>query len=116
MAISLFCNNSPDGKKKCGNIEPFIDPKTEKVYCPNCDQEILNVSFFTKSSLKSLKQYRTKQTVAFGVKCQSCNKEAKPIIVNDDIVCPHCKSAHNHLTPTFKLMLKAQLKTANKDI
>jgi Zn finger protein HypA/HybF involved in hydrogenase expression len=120
MAVSLICNNTyiDDKKKqkKCGIIEPYMDPKTEKIYCPLCNNEILNVTHFMKVTMKTLKQFRQKPTVAFGVKCQNCGKEAQPKVVNEDIVCPQCGKAHGHLSEPFKIMLRDKLKTANKDI
>ena len=120
MPISAICNNTyiDDKKKvrKCGQIEPYMDPKTEKVYCPLCNNEIDGITYFMKTTMKSLKQFRQKQTVPFGVKCQNCNKEAQPKVVGDDIVCPSCGKKHEHLSEPFKLMLKDKLKTTNKDV
>lgn len=120
MALSLFCNNTykdDKGKeKKCGEMEPYMDPKTEKVYCSKCDKEMTNVTHFMKTTMKTLKQFRQKQAVAFGVKCKNCGKEAQPKVVGDDIVCPGCNKAHTHLSEPFKMMLKDKLKTANKDV
>ena len=120
MAVSLICNNSyTDEKKKvrkCGQVEPYMEPKTEKIYCPSCNNEIPNVTHFMKVTMKTLKQFRQKPTVAFGVKCQNCGKEAQPKVVNDDIVCPQCEKPHNHLSEPFKIMLKDKLKTTNKEL
>jgi Zn finger protein HypA/HybF involved in hydrogenase expression len=120
MALSLICNNTyTDANKKqrkCGQMEPYMDPKTEKVYCSRCDNEIPNVNHFTKTTMKTLKQFRQKQQIAFGVKCQNCGKEAQPKVAGNDIVCPTCGKPHSHLSEAFKLMLKDALKTANKDI
>lgn len=120
MPLALFCNNTYTdnfGKtKKCGQMEPYMDPKTEIVYCSLCNTEIPNITHFTKVTLKNLKQFRQKQAVPFGVKCQNCNKEAQPKIVGDDIVCPGCNKPHKHLSEPFKMMLKDKLKTTNKDV
>lgn len=119
MAISAICNGTyTDEKnkiKKCGQVEPFMDPKTERVYCPFCEEEI-SVNHFQKTTMKTLKQFKEKLGVAFAIKCQGCGKEAQPKIVNDDVVCPKCEKAHNHLSEPFKIMLKDKLKTANKEI
>ena len=66
--------------------------------------------------MKTLKQFRQKITVPFGVKCQYCLFEAQPKIVNDNIVCPKCDKVHNHLSEPFKIMLKDKLKTTNRDV
>jgi Zn finger protein HypA/HybF involved in hydrogenase expression len=119
MPLALNCNNTYNDDKgkarRCGQVEPYMDPKTEQVFCPLCNQEMV-VTHFTKVTLKNLKQFRQKPTVPFGVKCQSCGKEAQPKIVNDDIVCPGCNKKHEHLSEPFKIMLKDKLKTTNKDV
>jgi Zn finger protein HypA/HybF involved in hydrogenase expression len=119
MAILLNCPNSytdDKGKqKKCGSVEVYMDPKTEKVYCPLCEEEMI-VNHFTKITLKSIKQFKQKSTATFVVKCQSCHKEAQPVINNNKIVCPFCQKEHTHLSEPFKIMLKDRLKTVNKDI
>ena len=120
MAISLNCDNSyidAAGKtKKCGMMQPYLDPKTEKVYCSTCNVEVLNVSHFVKTTLKTLKQYKQKSTATFRVTCKNCGHEDQPSLVNEDIICPKCKKAHLHLTEPFKLMLKQCLKAANQDV
>ena len=119
MPIALNCNNSyTDNKgkqKKCGNVEPYIDPKTEQVFCPLCGSEMA-VTHFTKVTLKNLKQFKAKSTETFSVKCQKCGKEAQPKLANNTIVCPDCNKEHSHLSEPFKIMLKEKLKTANKDV
>lgn len=120
MALALNCTGTytdEKGKvKRCGQMEPYMDPKTEKVYCSHCDTELPNISHFTKVTLKNLKQFRLKPTVPFGVKCQNCNKEAQPKIVNNVIVCPGCAQEHTHLSEPFKIMLKDKLRNTNKDV
>lgn len=103
--------------KGCYKImEPYLDPQTDKVYCSICDGEMTNVTHFTKVQMKSLKQYRKKNSVAFGIKCNSCGKEDRPLIVDKDIVCPSCKKCHNHLSEPFKIMLRENLKNFIKDV
>ena len=120
MAISLNCANTyidANGKtKKCGMMEPYMDSKTEKVFCSTCFSEIPNVSHFTKMTMKSLKQYKQKSTATFCVKCKNCGTDDQPILANNDVVCPSCKKPHTHLTPTFKMMLKQELAKANQDV
>jgi uncharacterized Zn finger protein (UPF0148 family) len=96
--------------------EPIIDPKTDKVYCSICDEELPNISHFVKSQLKALKQYRQKSTTPFSVKCEHCQKEAQPVILKGQIVCPFCQNTHDQLSEPFKLMLKTILKTVNQDV
>ena len=120
MPLALNCMNThvdKFGKKRtCGQVEPYMDPKTEQVFCPLCDNEMPNITHFTKVTLKNLRQFRTKPQIPFGVKCQKCGKEAQPAIVNDDIVCPSCSNPHSHLSEPFKMMLKDKLRTVNKDV
>jgi len=120
MAVYLVCNNSyidVDNKtKKCGQMEPILDPKTDKVYCSLCNQEVPNVSHFTKITMKTLKQFSKKNTIAFGVKCQNCGKEAKPHLVNEEVSCPKCNKPHLHLSEAFKIMLKNEIKNYKQDI
>lgn len=104
-------------QKNCHkHMEPYIDPKTDKIYCSECDQEITNLTHFTKVQMKTMKQYKKKVQVSFSVKCAKCNKEARPSIKIGKIICPGCNVEHSHLTETFKLMLLDALKTADKDI
>jgi len=118
MPVTVVCKNSyQDGKKekKCGETEPYMDPKTEKAYCPKCNKEVA-INHFQKITMKTLRQFKEKSTDTFNVKCQSCSKEAQPQIVNDKIICPQCGKEHTHLSEPFKIMLKIQLKTANKEL
>lgn len=97
-------------------MEPYIEPKTDKVFCSLCDGELANITHFTKVQLKTLKQYRVKIPTSFSVKCQFCSKEARPNLQGQDIVCPGCNKKHTHLSEPFKMMLREKLKTAGKDI
>lgn len=97
-------------------MEPYIDPSTDKVFCSECDKELTNITSFTKVQLKSLKQYKQKKATSFVVKCQSCNREERPELNQNKIICPKCKKEHTHLSEPFKIMLKEKLKTASKDV
>ena len=118
MPISLTCNNSytDRGKiKKCGTMEPFMDPKTEKVYCSSCLTE-LTVNHFTKITMKNLKQFKEKNTQTFNVKCQKCKTEAQPVMLKNDFICPQCNNPHQQLSEPFKIVLREKLKTTNQDL
>ena len=97
-------------------MEPYLDPKDDKVYCSICDKEISNVTHFTKIQMKTLKQYKEKKVISFAVKCQKCGKEDRPKLVDDDIVCRFCKKPLDHLSEPFKIMLKQKLKTVGQDV
>lgn len=103
--------------KGCGiQMEPFIDLKDNKVYCSQCEKELENVSHFTKTQMKALKQFKKKKIISFSVKCQNCGKEERPNLVKQDIVCPACNKTHNHLSEPFKIVLRDKLKNVNQDI
>ncbi len=112
MPFSTFCTYKECGKQ----MEPFLDPKTNKAYCALCEKELTSLTHFAKVQMKALKQFREKKKIPFGVKCKNCEKEDQPLVVKNDIVCPGCKKPHTHLSEPFKIMLREQLKTANKDI
>lgn len=99
----------------CELQAPYIDLDTDKVYCSKCDQEINNISIFTKRQMKSLKQVRQKEKKSFSVKCSYCNKEDRPKILNDEIVCSFCSKIIDNLSVFFKNMLKTQLQTIDKE-
>jgi rRNA maturation endonuclease Nob1 len=110
--FSMPCTN-----KGCGKLqEPYLDPQTDKVYCSLCDLEISNITHFAKIQMKTLKQYKVKKTVSFAVKCPSCNKEDRPKVVGQDIVCAFCRKPMTHLSEPFKIMLREKLKTVGQDV
>lgn len=100
----------------CKIMEPYLDPKTDKVYCSQCDREIANITHFAKIQMKSLKQFKQKKVVSFAVKCQTCGKEERPKIVGEDLVCKGCDNVHSHLSEPFKIMLRDKLKTVGQDV
>lgn len=112
MAFSMQCVH-----KGCADhMDPYIDPKEDKVYCSSCNRELTNVTYFTKVQLKNLKQFKPKTVVSFAVKCNNCGKEDRPKVVKDDIVCKSCNKAITNLSQPFKLMLKENLKNVDKDV
>lgn len=114
MPFNMNCTNKGCHKQ----MIPYIDPKTNKVYCSECEQEMENVSHFVKTQMKTLKQYKEKNTVSFSVKCNKCGKEARPKLIknNTDVACPYCNGPLDHLSVAFRNMLKEKLKTADKDV
>lgn len=112
MPFQMPCTNP-----KCGKLQsPYIDPKTDEVFCELCNMKITNITHFAKIQMKTLKQYREKKKVSFAVKCPKCSAEERPVIVNDDIFCASCQSKMDHLSETFKRMLLMQLSKADKEI
>lgn len=112
MAFSMNCTN-----KGCGKFqEPYIDPKTDQVFCSICNREILNVTYFAKAQMKSSKQFKPKINMSFAVKCPKCGQEKRPKLLNNDVVCGECNKPLDNLSAPFKNMLKDKLKTVGKDI
>ena len=112
MPFSTYCTN-----KGCGKLqEPYIDKDDDKVYCSECHREITNLTYFVKVQMKSLGQYRQKPKISFAVKCASCNVEARPKLVDGDVVCASCGKSMDNLSEPFRNMLKDKLKTVGKDI
>lgn len=89
--------------------EAYLDLDTNKVFCAECDNEIPNITSFTKQQLKNLKQYKVKEKVAYSVKCKSCSKDLLPIVIKDKLACPVCKSEHKHLSVPFALLIKSKI-------
>ncbi len=111
MPFNMFCANKACHKQ----MEPYIDLKTDKIFCSVCDVEIPNVNYFTKFQMRSLKQIKPKSTISYSVKCSLCFKEGRPVILKNDIVCLGCKKPLTHLSIPFKNMLKDKLKDIGKD-
>lgn len=112
MPFMTVCTHKGCNKQ----MDPYLDPKTNKVYCSSCDQELTNLTHFAKSQMKTLKQFKQKTTTSFSVKCQKCSKEERPILSQQNVICPFCKTPHQHLSPHFKLMLQDLLKKVSQDI
>jgi len=112
MSFSTNCTN-----KGCGKFqEPYIDPKTDKVFCSICHKELINITRFVKLQMKSTKQYRAKETASFSVLCNKCNQKKRPKLVNNEIICGGCGEILDNISDAFKTMLKIELKTAATDI
>lgn len=109
MALSTVC---PTCNKQ---MEPYLDKKSDLVYCDLCNADI-KANHFIKIQMKTLKQYKEKKTVPFAVKCQKCQLEDQPEIKGEKVICPKCKTEHTHLSEPFRLMLKNNLKNFKKDI
>lgn len=106
MPFSMPCTNKGCGKTQ----EPYVNTKDDKVYCSLCDREIANVSYFAKVQMKSLKQFKQKAPIPFAVKCNKCEKDDRPLLVKDDLICSGCNKSFDNLSLPFKNMLKEKLK------
>ena len=112
MSFLMPCTNKGCGK----TMSPTLDVSSNAVICSECDREITNVSSFAKSQMKSLGQIKKDNKKSFAVRCPKCNKEARPIETNNDLVCGSCKKPLSHLSEPFKQMLKINLKNADKEV
>lgn len=106
MPFSVLCSN-----KGCGKIqEPYLDPKTDKVYCALCNNEIINITQFVKHQLKLNKQFKKQEPQSFSLKCNSCKANQRPKLVDAEIVCSNCQTPITNVSVFFKNMLIQKLK------
>lgn len=109
--FTLTCNN-----KGCGNnMQPYIDPATDKVYCSDCKKEMQNISPFVKNQMKMNKQYKKKESNSFSVKCNKCNNLDRPKLQNNKVICTNCNNIIDNISPVFVRMLKEELEKIKKD-
>lgn len=108
----MTCTN-----KGCGETQtPYLDKDSDKVYCSKCNKEIPNVTIFAKNQMRMSKQYRQKEKKSFSVKCDKCNAEGRPKLLNEEVVCGSCGKKLDKLTAPFIAMLKQQLKKVDQEI
>ena len=110
MPFSMICSEC----KKMQN--PYLDKKTEKVYCEECEKEISNINHFAKIQLKTLKQYKVKSQKSFSVKCNKCNKEDRPTVKDKELYCSSCQEPMDHISPYFKKILIENLGSLDKGL
>ena len=115
MPFRMFCNSTD---KKCRKeIEPEIDKKTNKVYCPECGLEV-EVDQFMKRQLISLGQVRTekKSNTAYSVKCKHCGQDKTPTLGKKrEILCGNCgEDITDDLGGPFVQMLRTTLSRKQK--
>lgn len=107
MPFMINCTN----KGCCKHTAALLDLQTDKVHCEFCDGEI-NVTFFTKSQLKSFKQVKQKQNEqqSYSFKCNKCLKSSTPILKDKQFVCKFCAEIFTNISEPFKIILKEKLK------
>jgi len=110
MVFTIDCTN----RGCAAMMTPYLDPKTNKVYCSKCDGEIENVSPFTKNAMRASKQVKQKEKKSFAVKC-ACGHDDRPQIADGKVVCASCGQEQTQLTPHYAMMLKEQLKKLAED-
>jgi ribosomal protein L34E len=97
-------------------MEPYLDIATDKVYCSECNKEIIGLTYFAKQQMRASKQIKKREPKSFAVKCPHCKITDRPTVVSKNIICSSCGKPINDISEAFKLMLLEQLKTAGKDI
>lgn len=98
MPYKTFC-------LKCkAESEPFLDKDTDKVFCSKCEEEFA-ASHFVKIQLKTLKQFKPKNTKSFTVICSNCKAKDRPNLISGKLFCPKCKKEYNNLSEPYKYML-----------
>jgi ribosomal protein L34E len=111
MPFLINCNN-----KGCGEFQaPYLDKDTGEVFCSACGKTLSNITQFAKNQMKTLKQFKPKSKKSFSVKCNHCQKEERPIVLNGSLICGLCKKSLDKLTPTFTKMLIEQLIEVEKE-
>lgn len=106
--MMMYCGNKGCGKDN----EPVLDVATNIVYCTECNQEMPNVTIFTKRQMKASGQIRRddKKNKAFAVKCNTCNKMTGPKVNADNtIACELCE-APLALSKPFEQIIRDKFK------
>lgn len=107
----VFCDNKGCRKE----VEPLLDKSDNKIYCPECNNVINNVTEFMKNQMVSLGQIKRQQKKqqAFSVKCISCQKENPPILKKGKLYCQICDTEITNLSAPFAHSIKEFLKAQN---
>lgn len=113
MTFLIQCDNK--GCFKLQNAQ--LNVETDQVHCADCNNVIKNITVFAKRQLKALGQTTKNQktTKSFAVKCNHCDLLEQPTIEKNEFLCSGCKKPLQISEP-FKLILKENLKNANKPI
>ena len=109
MPMQLQCNN----KGCCKMSEALLDKADDKVYCIECGNEITNITSFTKTSLRSLGQFKRegKANSSFMITCPICNKRSGPKLNGEDVCCGACgESLKDKVSPVLLYNMAANLK------
>lgn len=112
MAFLMNCNNKGCGKSNT----PYLSLEDNEVYCSECDKIIQNVSHFTKTQMKSLKQVKKDENKSFSVKCEHCKRDGRPNKKLTNLFCKYCNKEITHLTPIYKKMLLSLIDSLDKDV
>lgn len=107
--FNIQCNNSKCREYQNPLLEIIKDEdgnvnfSKSLVICSVCNDKISHVTEFTKRSMYGLGQVKRQNDVkkAFAILCKECNKKDQPILINNEVTCPHCNTVHNNLTKPF---------------
>ena len=110
----LWCPNRGCGK----NTEARLNTTDNEVYCQDCGGVIPNISSFTKTTLKTLKQTTSGSgsKEAYAMKCTGCGKSALPNFdaKKNEFSCPSCKAVIV-VGIGFKELIKAAIKAKEQE-
>ena len=106
-------------KKGCNKEQqPLLDLNTGEVLCISCGEVLTSITSFAKAQLKALGQTTRgqKSQKAFSVKCVACKRDTAPNLVNDKLMCMHCKLELTGLSKPFEMIVKNALKTGKSEV
>jgi len=111
MGFLVYCNNKGCGKEQ----EPLLDVSDNEAYCSECGGKV-NVTVFAKSQMKALGQVKRERRVqqAFAIKCEPCKLASTPMLVDNKLCCPKCKTEHANLSKPMQSAVKEYLRTIPK--
>ena len=94
--------------------EAKLDVERNEVICEDCGNVIVNVTEYTKRTLKSVGQIlRSKAKEAFLALCKNCNAN-KPLYVDGERAFCRACDTQVHITPSFLRGLKQHLEKKEK--
>lgn len=103
MGFLIICTTKGCRKE----VEPIYDSVTNVVSCPECLNEISNITQFAKNQMKSLGHSKKTQTkTAFAQNCPHCKKTDRPDVKDNKAYCKFCKTDLKLSAPWIQ-MLKA---------
>jgi Zn finger protein HypA/HybF involved in hydrogenase expression len=112
MAFMLTCTNKGCGKTNA----PVLDIKDNEVYCSECGNIIKNISHFTKTQMKSLKQINKPAKASYSVRCDKCKQDLRPKIENNILVCGNCSNPNLNVSKPFELLIRNAIKDGDEEL
>jgi hypothetical protein len=113
MPFMMNCNNKGCGKHQT----PVLDIKDNEVYCSECGKEIVGVSHFTKTQMKSMGQTKKPPKPAYSVRCEKCKQECLPKIgTTNKLVCGWCSHPHKSISAPFEILIRQAILKGEEDL